>query len=331
MVNIAYIGNFTAPWCTENHVRRALELNGHTVHEVQENEPPAFARTDWSEFDLVLWTRTWPLMPEPKRALRVVKGRIPIVGYHLDRWWGLKREQEITSQRSEFFDLCDVLCTADGGHDELWAGAGITHWWYPPGVLGEEAALNAPALWIDGGAPDIVFVGSHKGYHPEWAYRQQLVEWLRATYGNRVAFFPGERTRDYEWRGAIVRSQQVREVWLNALYQHTPVVVGDSCLAGAPSRYWSDRVPETIGRGGLLIHPHVDGGVGAEHLLGGIDLFTYEVGDFGALRRQIDFLLGHPEIAETVRRDGRAKVLKFDTYEVRMATLVAELDRVGMI
>jgi hypothetical protein len=58
---------------------------------------------------------------------------------------------------------------------------------------------------------------------------------------------------------------------LTTLYSADTIVVGDSMFSDEEEadygelRYWSDRLPETIGRGGLLMHPIVDREHYAEH------------------------------------------------------------------
>lgn len=324
-MRLGYIGNFTAPWCTEVHVKRAWELEGHDVIEYQENDPQAWKALEREAplLDFVLWTRTWELDSAITTApLAAVKANAALVGYHLDRWWGLAREREV--MRHPFFRECDLVCTADGGHYEQWVRAGVEHAWYPPAVLGEEAVLDPPLPAEHARWPEVLFVGSHRGYHPEWAYRLQLVKWLRKRYGERVTFYPLPHDYfAYEWRGNVVRSGQVRGPLLNEVYQRARVVVGDSCLANGATRYWSDRVPETIGRGGVLIHPRVEGMqlVDGEHFLG------YTLGDFDELESQIERALSDDEEREHIREAGRAQVLARDTYECRVRALALELDR----
>jgi hypothetical protein len=55
--------------------------------------------------------------------------------------------------------------------------------------------------------------------------------------------------------------------------------VGDCIFAGTPN-YWSDRLPETCGRGGFLLHPKVEGL--------DIPVATYEPQNLQSLEEQID-------------------------------------------
>jgi FkbM family methyltransferase len=270
--------------------------------------------------DVVLWTRTWN-MPSKGTPFQVQldaldglhSSGIPTVGYHLDRWWGLDREHQI---HDEPFFKCSVLATADGGHDEQWAEAGIRHWWFPPGVLGSEARRQG--RWREDLAVDVAFVGSWQQYHHEWPHRMQLISWLRAQFERHG------RLRLYGAPGQAVRGQLLADVYASA-----KVVVGDSCLAGDITKYYSDRVPETLGRGGFLLHPWVVG-LDEQYRPDG-HLVTWEAGDFPTLRRLIDHYCAEDEERERIAAAGRAHVLTHHTYEHRMQTLFDRLHTEGIL
>lgn len=317
--HIAYIGNFRPEFSTENHLRQALTSLGHVVEPLQEDDPETWAIVsnigvvgEEGRPDLVLWTRTWALdKAVQRRALDACRNvGVPVVGYHLDRWWGLGREHQVAD---EPFFQSTVVVTADGGHDDRWAAAGVRHWWMPPAVLGAEASRPAVPL---GMAAPIIFVGSGHRYHDEWPWRRELVRRLSIHYGRRFQLWPRKQ-------GEAIRGDR-----LNALYRSGAVVVGDSCLAGSPSRYWSDRVPETLGRGGFLIHPKVEGmpfGDG-EHLA------LVEPENWDAMRDAIDsWLDAGRDARDEVAARGRAEVLANHTYEVRMAALLDRLATAGLI
>ena len=149
-LTVAYLGNYSAPHSTENHVKQAFERNGHTVIPLQENTPEPW--TEPVDADLVLWTRTgwdwseacgwtqeqaWSNQHDFLDRMR--DQGTPTVGFHLDRWWGLDREHQIFD---EPFFRCDLMCTADGGHDDQWQLAGINHVWMPPGVSWRSVSVN---------------------------------------------------------------------------------------------------------------------------------------------------------------------------------------------
>lgn len=306
-MRVAYLGNFSAPHSTENEVRKAWEALGHHVDAIQEQD------ADWGTLpqrldgvDLLMWTRTADLDRAPNDVKLEVLGKleaagIPTVAYHLDRWFGLHREDAVA--REPFF-RCSVVITADGGHQGRFEDLGINHHWLPPAVSEFECVEGTPR---DEYASDVAFVGSWQGYHREWRHRPALVKCLQHAYADRVQFWP--RPGEHAVRGEALRD----------LYASTKVNVGDSCLSGGVTRYWSDRIPETLGRGGFLLHPNV---VGLdEHFTPGEHLDTWDVGDWDGLRDLIDLYLDDPVARETIADAGRRHVLEHHTYTVRMRQL----------
>jgi hypothetical protein len=316
---VAQLGNFRPPHSTENHLKAALERLGHHVEPFQENdlgEWDQLCHGGWTRRPaLVLWTRTGWDPPVPHdlqiKLLRSMKDwSIPVVGYHLDRWWGLNREEQV---HTEPFFKVDLLVTADGDHAEEWHHAGVEHVWMPPGVLlaeCEREPRSRPEY-----RHDVVFVGSWRTYHAEWLpYRRRLVATLQHRYRRRFAVYPRP---GHGLRGAE----------LTDLYNNAKVVVGDSCLAptksGAPvSMYHSDRLPETVGRGGFLVHPHVEHVTNGALYLPGEHLATYTLGDFDELTSFIDRYLDDDAERDRIRKSGREWVMAEHTYERRMEDLL---------
>jgi hypothetical protein len=227
---------------------------------------------------------------------------IKTASFHLDRFWGLnisdKREHGIG--RHPFWHT-DKVFTADGGHQAEFEARGVNHIWLPPAIAARHCYRGISQERF---AVDVAFVGSAR-YHPEYAFRTQLIDWLTKVYGARFRRFAGDTA-----------SGVVRERALNDLYASAKVIVGDSCFAGSPY-YWSDRVPETLGRGGFLIHPatpglHIDG------------LVTYAPGDLGELREKIDMWVKHgPRLVCT---DKAMAVVKYHhTYTNRMGSVLTEM------
>lgn len=323
MTSCCYIGNLgpgSAPHSTENHVARALEANGVEVHRIHEQQFRWVAGRV-PDVDFGLWTHTHGFAPprtHPRQArfLQAVRARgVPTVGYHLDRWFDLDREPQL----EEPFFTCDLVCTADGGNQERFAALGIAHAWYPPGVSEPECE---PGTFRPELASDIAFVGSWQGgYHQESKHRYELVEWLRVTYGDRCRFWPapGEHA---------VRGEALRD-----LYASVKVLVGDSCFSGDPRghAYTSDRVPESIGRGGLLIHPDTPGVTDGTLYTSGEHLLTWPAYDWDVLRSTIDGALADDDLRRRVSAAGKAHVLANHTYEARMRTLLADLAERGLI
>ena len=314
-MRIAYVGNFEPAHSTENEVRKALDHLGHDVWLCQEGQPDRWRElTDRAhEFDVILWTRTADLakrIPHRDQIQLLIAARradVPTVAFHLDRWWGLREHGREDSVWTEPYFRCEHFFSTDGAHDVEWAVAGVNHHWMPPGVSEFECG---PGTSRDEWRSDIGFLGSWRHYHGEHTHRRELVEWMRATYGDRVRFFPGPG------------EPGIRGVDLRDLIASVKVWVGDSCLAsradGGPMHsYVSDRVPEVTGRGGFLLHPQVDG-VFPEQW----KLLTWPMGDWDKLRDLIDRYVADDHARRAVAAANRSETLRRHTYSVRMKQVI---------
>lgn len=269
MTCVAYVGNFrAAPYTTENHVARSFRQLGVDVVEVNQDDASAWGPVDFvhhivndRHIDLVLYTRTHNRTALGARDRADTAGweqcwrdcearGIVTASLHLDRFWDLHREHLI-GDRDPLFTTQHVF-TADGGNQDRFAAAGVNHHWLPPAVVADECGRFEP---YEAFPFDVVFVGSDAPYHPEYPQRGELLRWLRATYGARFGWYGPGRGPDH----AVVRGEELGRVYASA-----KVVVGDSCFANEPgsprsTNYWSDRIPETLGRGGVLVHPMTAG------------------------------------------------------------------------
>jgi spore maturation protein CgeB len=165
---------------------------------------------------------------------------------------------------------------------------------------------------------DVVFVGGGKTYaHKEWPYRAQLATWLEDTYGDRYA--------KYGYPEKLVRGFE-----LNKLYSNTKIVVGDSlCKDFIDSYYWSDRIYETIGRGGFIIHPYIPGIT--DHFVDRKEAVFYSYGNWTQLKNLIDYYLEHDDEREAIRTAGRHRVLAEHTYRHRVQEMLHVLRAEGAI
>lgn len=321
-LTVAFVGNFQPTYSTENDVREAFEVVGHRVLPIQENGGAGAVRhlaRAAAEADLLLWTGTWQTdrgdhyhpkaipLGDALDAYKVLADRrVPSACYHLDLFWGTGRSGRAW-WRHPMFRARQVF-TADGDHDRAWEALGIDHTWLPPAVRYSAAKRVAP-----GNTPpvDVAFVGADgPGYHPDvWPYRRQLVDTLEAMCARRGWSFrnPGGR------HPKVDRSDD-----LNRFYAAAKVTVGDSlCLAGDRSRYWSDRVYEATGRGGLLIMPRLDN-LAAQHP----DLPMYPWHDFDALEHLIAFYLSDAVERERTVDACQARTAELHTYVNRAQTII---------
>lgn len=316
-MRIAYIGNFEPRHSTENHVRLSLEHLGHEVLRVQENK----TSMDQLELvlpqaDLVLYTRTWGLPGAPMLDLwaRLKAAGIPTVSYHLDLYRGLARTDlyerlaplGITSPADDPFWKTEFCFTVDGDPEsaEWFRAQGINHYWMRAGVYHAECyRVAVPERY------PVLFCGSY-GYHKEWSYRPQLIDFLSATYGNQFTLLPGNDR------------PAVRNHDLNEAYGASRVVVGDTLCPGFKHKaYASDRIYETLGRGGFIIHPWIEGQF-EDELEHGKHCIFYKYGDFDELQDLIDYYLHAHTERETIRAAGHERVKEKCTYVHRMAAIL---------
>jgi hypothetical protein len=302
--SVVYVGNFEPSHSTENHVRRSLVSLGLEVVPAQENEV-TLRQLDGlvRNADLLLYTRTWGLRGGDA-ARWITSLPIPTASYHLDLYAGLARGKNLAA---DAFWRTGHVFTPDGGSEAFFRGHGVRHHYVKPGVFGEECRLLPadPAY-----TADVCFVGSYD-YHPEWPYRQRLVNFLRDRYGARFV--------KHGHPESCVRGDD-----LNRLYASVKVVVGDSLCPGFDHpHYWSDRVYETLGRGGFMIHPYVQGL--EEEFRDRQHLAFYTYGDFRALGRLIDHYLEHEDERESIRRAGHERVKAQCTYVHRVRQVLGLL------
>ena len=320
---VAYCGNYKQDHCTEVHIARSLEALGHRVIRLQEDgfTPEALTKAlRAAPMDLFLFTRTWGQRVTLDHLALLRDLGVPSASVHLDLYVGLERggpsdPKSVHNIGSDPFWQTDWVFSADGdpSSQAFFESKGINHRWLPPGVVADECYLADVPL-----TRDLVFVGSLSRYHPEWPYRAQLGEWLSRSYGGR-----------FEWHGRP--GHPVRGAALNSLYASTRVAVGDSLCPGfTHRRYWSDRIPETLGRGGFLIHPEVDG-MAEQGFVDGETLATYRYGDLDGLKAKIDHYLTDDADRERIRKAGHELVKTRHTYTHRMAEMIGTLRAEGVL
>jgi hypothetical protein len=189
--------------------------------------------------DLFIWARTHGHRPDGDVAgmlRRIEDAGTATVGLHLDLYWGIQRREGAIGVDPWW--TCQYVFTADGGRRD-WASRGVNHHWCPPAMghrfYGSGQLVRQyrhRAVFVGGLVRDI------HGYH-----RVSLLRWARRQWQNGFVHYGVGRRR--LWGQA-----------LSDLYASADLVVGDS--AWAP-RYWSDRVPCTLGRGALFAYPRTPG------------------------------------------------------------------------
>jgi hypothetical protein len=300
-VKIAMLGNFEVPYSSETHHALSLEALGHQVRRLQEGGYGEQVLQQSYDADVFVWIHShgWP----PTRSLPITTvlhqlqaRHVKTCTYHLDLYFGIPgrfdeyRNHPYMTELNHFFSVDPPLV------EWLNNNTRTTAHYLTAGVLAGECYMAEP---LDVTYP-VVFVGSYN-YHSEWPYRKQLIDWLKQTYPDTFTGFGGDF-------GGTVRGHE-----LNQIYASSKVVVGDSFspLFNYPG-YWSDRIPETLGRGGFLIHPKIKGiedfYADRKHLV------LYDFGDVEQLQELIDYYLVHADEREEIRAAGHLHVRENHTF-----------------
>jgi hypothetical protein len=304
-MRIAFLGNFAVPYSSETHHARSLETLGHEVIRLQEPSTAVSVITEQAlRADAFVWIHThgWDT-PGIDFALRAIKNAgIPTLTYHLDLWWGLQRQKDVRS--SPYWDLDHFFTVDKKMADWLTDNTPVKGHYLPAGVFDEECFISSDPSPF---ANDVIFVGS-RGYHPEWPWRPQLIDWLRNTYGSRFTHIGGDGD-----------SGTLRGAALNAAYSGSKVAVGDTlCLGFDYPWYASDRLFEAPGRGGFQIFPRIKGI--PELFDGTMEFFNF--GDFDGLKDLIDYYLEHDQPREALRTMCHEHVKTHHTYVQRWETIL---------
>jgi len=304
-MRIAFLGNFAVPYSSETHHARSLESLGHEVIRLQEPSTAVSVITEQAlRADAFVWIHThgWDT-PGIEFALRAIKNAgIPTLTYHLDLWWGLQRQKDVRS--SPYWDLDHFFTVDKKMADWLTDNTPVKGHYLPAGVFDEECFISSEPSPF---ANDVIFVGS-RGYHPEWPWRPQLIDWLRDTYGSRFTHIGGDGD-----------SGTLRGAALNAAYSASKVAVGDTlCLGFDYPWYASDRLFEAPGRGGFQIFPRIKGI--PELFDGTMEFFNF--GDFDGLKDLIDYYLEHDQGREALRTMCHEHVKTHHTYVQRWETIL---------
>lgn len=301
-----FIGNFVPYFSTENERKLAFEELGHEVIPFQENKTTAeMLREAIPNLDLLVYSHTHDPAYVIKDLRKVFeeykKAGVPTASAHLDRWLWLDREKDMGNEATWF---TEYIFMADGSPEaaEKYDSMGLNWHWLKPGVSRKDCYMAAPDR--DRFPHDVIFVGS-RGYHPEYQFRPKLIDWLKETYGDRFGHYGNDGI-------GVMRGDD-----LNVLYASAKVAVGDSCFGGRPG-YWSDRVAETTGRGGFLLHP--DNIEKDDDPNGTIDnpwVIKHPKGNLDYLKKAIDHFLKNEAQRESFRKDGYEWTKENATYTHR--------------
>ena len=338
-MKIVFLGNFDAPHSTENEWAYSYEDLGHEVIRFQEpRDTTDQVLQACMDADIFHYTHTHGWDTPGSFDVGVLIDRIRnetkavSIGVHLDYWYGLERQKDVGTHP---WWRCDYIFTADGGSDAWYRSQGINHHYVKAGVVKRDCYIGN---YREEYACDVAFVGAY-GYHPEYSYRPQLIDWLQDTYGERFRRYAGD-----------TQYGTVRGSALNDVYASVKVVVGDTlCLGFNHPEYFSDRLFETTGRGGFLIFPFIEGVQNCFEIEGYSskdakedkfftgnkfvqkELETYTFNDFGGLKDKIDYYIAHEDERKSIANAGFERTKADHTYHNRVEEVFDILRKDGRI
>lgn len=226
---IAYLGKFNHLH-DEEYIARSFEMLGCVVKRIPQNTTWYDTQQSLLAFkpDILIYAK-WECPKELEPTLTILKrGGMKTVCWLFDLYFNYSREYQV---KNKSFFKSDYVFTTDGGNQRRFDEIGINHKCVRQGIYKLECKI-LPFKKIE---HEIVFVGSDSPVYPE---RSALVKELKA-----------------EWFGKK-DTNEMRGNSLNELYQVSRIVIGDSYPS---AHYWSNRIVETLGRGGFLIHKEVEG------------------------------------------------------------------------
>ena len=318
-MKIAFLGNFNVDYSSESHYLKTFQKLGHEVITIQEGSSELIQIINssykfYKDWDMFFWVHThgWQTLCLDQVLNHLKIAHIPIVGYHLDLWMGIDRQKDL--QNDDYWKWLDYFFTADRNFVPVLEKMGLKAYYLPAGVFEDECYIAEPDRVKY--PHDIIFVGS-RNYHPEWPYRKQLIEFLEKTYGNKFAQYGN---------GGL---GTIRGHELNVLYASAKVVIGDTlCKNFDYPDYFSDRLFETTGRGGLLIMPYIRGLEDMFNMKGycheeQVEIITYKFEYLQQLLMKIDnVLVADPIDTYQLRLAGHKRTKRDHTYTQRLSYLL---------
>ncbi len=291
---IAFVGKF-GKIHDEEYIARSFESLGHEVIRLEQTLDESLIHRSivHNKPDILIFTK-WNWGAAGADAIK--RGRewgLKTVCWVFDLYWGYEREFRIPT--SKFFGA-DYVFTTDGGHASSWSDVGVNHQCVRQGIYKDECIL------LHGNNPEgIVFVGSENPFN---SHRNSILAKIKNDYTN------------FRWIGRN-DTDTMRGMKLNELFSETKIVVGDSVYS---KDYWSNRVVETLGRGGFLIHQEVEG-LSEEYP----HLVTYKKGDYSDLKAKIDYYLEHEDERLLIVQKNFEWVRDNYTMDKKCASLISKL------
>jgi hypothetical protein len=302
-MRIAYIGSFDRIY-DEEGIARSLEFLGHEVtrHEESKTFRPELARIVSDRPDFVLMAKLKIDMYDKEWLMQECKKRgILTVVWVPDLYIGIARERLL---KHDPIFKADLVCTPDGGNDDVFQEYGVNHKLLRQGIYHEDVGRGERVF---GNWPDLAFVGC---LNTSFKYRTDLMNHLKMRYKDQFEWYGRENTHQY--RGSH----------LSDMIASVKIIIGDSVYS---PYYWSNRIYETIGRGGFIIHPNIPG---LEQEFEYYEHFIpYDYGNIISLYEKVDHFLGRPAERQKISEAGMEHVRQNHTLINRCKQLLHYVEK----
>jgi len=275
----------------EEYIARSFEMLGHRVIRIEQTQGEDYIHRKivLTQPNILIFTK-WNYGAVGFDAIK--RGRewgMKTVCWLFDLYWNYEREYRIT--KDSYFKA-DYVFTTDGGNDDKWKAMKINHHCVRQGIYEPECKI----LQLED-PQGIAFIGSENPFFTE---RTEMIRRVEKNYPN------------FRWYGKN-NTNAVRGMDLNKIFSRIKIIIGDS----VPSpQYWSNRVVETLGRGGFLIHRNVEG-IKEEYP----NLVTYD-GTFEDLKKKIDYYLEHEDERLSIIKKNHALVKSKYTMDKKCKELL---------
>lgn len=291
-MKIVFIGKFRRLY-DEEYIARSFEMLGHEVCRIEQSMHAwdvAYAIKKCQP-DMIIYCK-WNITQEALPFITPLrKSGTKTVCWVFDLYFGYNREPQVYTQP---FFKSDFVFTTDNGNNERFKKAGVNHHCVRQGIYKDECYLEPVVERTN----DVIFVGCE---NPLYTTRLDILTEVAKEFPT------------FQWFGRT-NTNEVRGTELNELFARTKIVVGDSVYS---PHYWSNRVVETLGRGGFLIHPDVPG-IKEEYPY----LVTYKVGDTKDLISKIKYYLKHDDEREALVKKNFEFVRDNYTMDKKCAELI---------
>lgn len=301
---VAFIGKFRKIY-DEQGKALSLEKSGFEVRRFDENTFNKVLPNDIDTLidynpDVLIFTKL--RVPNAQEVIdRCRNNGIVTVSWMPDLYFGLKREKEIINKSPMF--QADFVFSPDGGNQDKFEKNKVNHFLIRQAIYDESCEIKN----VDK-KHDLLFVGTLGPEHGN--SRAELLSFLEKEYGEK--FYWAGRTGPHE----------IRNEALTRLISESKIVIGDCVFS---DKYWSNRVYETLGRAGFLVHPKIPGI--EDEFEDGKHLVLFEHGNMKELSEKINYYLNSEKEREKIRHHGLEYVKATHTLMNRVEQIMEILQK----